>query len=145
MRIILFGLSLLIFSCQGQTQENKNESEPKLPKESEATVTSEPFQDITVDEFQSMMSGENVVILDVRRPDETAEGKIGEALELNVLEEDSFREGLGSLDKEKKYLVYCRSGRRSVIASNIMAEMGFEHIYNLVGGYTAWKDQEEQN
>ncbi len=145
MRIILFGLSLLIFSCQGQTKEDKNESTPQLHAESEGTEASEPFQDISVEEFQNKLSGEDVVVLDVRRPDETAEGKIGDALELNVLEEESFREGLNNLDKGKTYLVYCRSGRRSVTASNIMAEMGFESIYNLVGGYTAWKEHEEKN
>ena len=53
-----------------------------------------------------------------------------------------FREKMDQLDRDKTYLVYCRSGGRSASAGAVMEEMGFTRIYNLVGGYTAWSQSE---
>ncbi len=92
---------------------------------------------VNVADFKAKMQEENTVILDVRTPKETAEGKIAGAIELDV-KANNFKEKVGALDKNKTYLVYCRSGRRSVKACGIMEEMGLEKLYNLEGGYQAW-------
>lgn len=83
------------------------------------------------------MTEEGVVILDVRTPEETADGIIDGAQELDFRADD-FREKLSNLDKDAKYLVYCRSGGRSASACSMMKEMGFENVSNLVGGYQRW-------
>ena len=82
----------------------------------------------------------DIVLLDVRRPDEFEEGHIEGAANINVLEKD-FEEKVSQLDKKKTYLVYCRSGKRSTIAVQKMADLGFNHIYMLEGGYLDWQDQ----
>ena len=84
------------------------------------------------------MTEEGVIILDVRTPGETADGIIEGAQELDFRADD-FREQLSSLDKEAKYLVYCRGGGRSASACSMMKEMGFEDVSNLVGGYQRWQ------
>lgn len=75
-----------------------------------------------------------MVILDVRTPEETAEGMIegAEQLDYNA---DNFEAEIEKLDKEKTYLVYCRSGNRSGKACALMAEKGFKNLYNMKGGY----------
>lgn len=83
------------------------------------------------------MKGKDVVVLDVRTPVEAAAGKIENAKVINVLAED-FEQNIKQLDRDKTYLVYCRSGRRSANACNIMANSGFKKLYNLEGGYNAW-------
>lgn len=83
------------------------------------------------------MSVPGVVVLDVRTPEETAQGKIQGAIELDFRSPD-FAAEVAKLDPEKTYLVYCRSGNRSGKACHLMAEKGFKNLFNLSGGYLAW-------
>jgi len=88
-----------------------------------------------------MKENKNFVLLDVRTPEETEQGKItSEAVEIDFYG-DNFREELLKLDKTKTYIVYCRSGKRSKNSQKIMADEGFEKVYNILGGYMAWEDQ----
>lgn len=80
----------------------------------------------------------DVVLLDVRTPGEVADGKIDGALTINVMG-DSFDEEIAKLDKDKTYVVYCRSGGRSVTASKKMLKAGFNDVINMEGGYSSWK------
>ena len=114
-------LALMTASCQSANSETSTEG----------------FQDLNVVEFKEKMDTRGVVILDVRTPEETAEGKIDGAQELDFRAPD-FQEKLGQLDRDKTYLVYCRSGGRSSSACSMMDEMGFTNVYNLVGGYQGW-------
>lgn len=100
-------------------------------------TTNEGFQDLNVSEFKQKMETSGVVVLDVRTPEETAEGMITGAQELDFRAPD-FQEQLEKLDPDKTYLVYCRSGGRSSSACSMMEEMGFKDVYNLVGGYQRW-------
>jgi rhodanese-related sulfurtransferase len=50
-----------------------------------------------------------------------------------------FREWLAQLDREKTYLVYCRTGHRSGETVNFMKELGFRRVYDLQGGILAWQ------
>jgi len=80
----------------------------------------------------------NLVILDVRTPEETAKGIIPNAIEIDY-KSSEFDTKVETLDKEKTYLVYCRSGRRSVGASKKMIAAGFKDVTNMKGGYSSWK------
>jgi len=75
-------------------------------------------------------------LLDVRNPQETAGGYIPGA---TLIPLDTLRENLGKLDPEKRTVVYCAGGLRSYIAGQILKGHGFEHVYNLTGGFLAWK------
>ncbi|GAG61563.1 unnamed protein product, partial [marine sediment metagenome] len=55
---------------------------------------------------------------------------------------DTFRNNLDKLDKNKMHLIYCRSGRRSENALNIMKELDFREVYNMLGGVVKWKSEE---
>jgi rhodanese-related sulfurtransferase len=78
------------------------------------------------------------VILDVRTPEEFADGYIENAINLDYYSE-TFRDELNKLDKNKKYLIYCRSGNRSGKALAIMAELNFREVYNMLGGIVEWE------
>jgi rhodanese-related sulfurtransferase len=73
-------------------------------------------------------------ILDVRTEKEFLSGAIPGAINLDFYAPD-FAKELDRLDKNKTYLVYCRSGNRSKSALAIMKQLGFEFIYELDGGY----------
>ncbi len=78
------------------------------------------------------------IILDVRTPGEFSESFI-EGAELLNYQSSDFKDKVQELDKNKTYLVYCRSGMRSAASADIMVKMGFENLYNLVGGIMGWE------
>ncbi|MCF7821118.1 MAG: rhodanese-like domain-containing protein [Mariprofundaceae bacterium] len=76
------------------------------------------------------------MFLDVRTPDEYRDGHIQGAVLIPVQE---LGKRLAEVPKDKRVYVYCHSGRRSVIASNMLVKGGFGNIENIEGGIVAWK------
>lgn len=95
------------------------------------------IKNINPSEARKLIETEEVIILDVRAPWEFAEGHIKNAQNLDFTDPD-FSDNLEKLDKTKNYLVYCKTGRRGRMALNIMENMGFNGLYNLMGGYENW-------
>lgn len=79
----------------------------------------------------------NAIILDVRQPEEFAEGHLAQAINLDWLNQTVFINGLAKLNKQKTYYVYCRSGRRSQAAAGKLKAEGFQ-VVDLKGGYLHW-------
>ena len=77
-----------------------------------------------------MTKSTNLVLLDVRTAEEYMSGSLPNSINIDVMDTD-FKTKINILDKNKEYIVYCRSGNRSLIASSIMATNGFLHVYNL--------------
>jgi rhodanese-related sulfurtransferase len=73
------------------------------------------------------------VIIDVRTPEEYADGHIENAINLDYYFK-AFEDELNKLDKNKTYLIYCRSARRSGMALDTMKAVGFTKVYNMLGG-----------
>ena len=69
-------------------------------------------------------------LIDVRTVEEFADGHVQGAHNADV-ESGAFQEFIASLDKEASYSLYCRSGRRSAIAANLMAQAGFTKVTDL--------------
>ena len=88
-------------------------------------------------DFAKTISDKKVVILDVRTAGEFAAGHIANAINIDV-EGMQFDAEMGKLDKRLTYAVYCRSGRRSGIATEKMSLASFTHLYNLTGGIEDW-------
>lgn len=73
------------------------------------------------------------MILDVRTPEEIAEGHLEGAVFADFKSED-FRDKLQELDKAADFVVHCRSGQRSEKAVEIMTELGFTGNLVNAGG-----------
>ncbi|MBE7442745.1 MAG: rhodanese-like domain-containing protein [Flavobacteriales bacterium] len=78
-------------------------------------------------------------ILDVRTPNEWADGTIAGAEKINFYD-DNFAQQIEKLDKTTPVYLYCRSGGRSANAADILKEKGFTKVYNLDGGITSWQN-----
>ena len=91
-------------------------------------------------DFKDKMNGSNVVLLDVRTPEEFAVNPLPRAINIDYLGE-GFWDKIEALDAEKTYLVYCRTGRRSLRTCTLMKNGGFanERVFNLDGGMVAWE------
>lgn len=103
------------------------------------TPEPEEMKNINQEDFKSRMGKPGVFILDVRTPLEINEGKIKGALEIDF-RSTNFKDKIDKLNRDKAYLVYCRSGVRSYEASQLMIDMGFKDVSNLLGGYSQWKE-----
>ncbi len=89
------------------------------------------------DLIQKNQSNPNFVILDVRTPAEYQSGAIAGAIDIDFYAPD-FKTKLNQLDKNKIYLVYCRTANRSGQAAGMMKELKFKEVYDLSGGVVAW-------
>lgn len=81
-----------------------------------------------------------VVIVDVRTPEETAEGMIKGAINIDYKAAD-FEDKIMQLDKNDHYLLYCKSGNRSRKAYSVMKEKGFKYILTMNEGYEDYINQ----
>lgn len=79
----------------------------------------------------------DLVVLDVRTPDEFAEGHLAGAVLVDFHDAD-FADQLAALDPDVPYLVYCRSGSRSGQTLGIMERLGFRSAVDVDGGIIAW-------
>ena len=98
------------------------------------------IKQIDIDEARRMMEKPGTVLLDVREPDEWRQGHISNAigisrgfLELRVEEKVP--------DHKTPIIVQCASGTRSLLAARSLRELGYDNVYNLTGGFNAWKDR----
>ncbi len=78
------------------------------------------------------------IILDVRTAEEYDAVRLIDA-EMLDFHSATFTDALKELDKEKTYLIYCRSRVRSKKILRLMEEMGFEMGYHMLGGILAWQ------
>ena len=92
------------------------------------------FKNITTDELKKVLNNkEDILLLDIRTREEFEEENIEKSVNIplhdllyNIDEIDEF--------KNKKVIVYCRSGHRSITACNLLSMEGFEDLYNLEKG-----------
>lgn len=104
------------------------------------------IQNVTVEEAKKMVGKEDAFILDVRTPSEFNSSRIEGATLISVtnsggssLSPDQLLESrINEVPKDKKILVYCRSGHRSTSASKILVNAGYSQVYNMEGGINAW-------
>ena len=94
---------------------------------------------VSAPEFDKEIKADSVQLLDVRTPQEYAEGHIVGALNINVKSDDFRQTAEKELSKDSTILVYCRSGRRSMDAAEILTRLGYK-VINLKGGIIEWKE-----
>lgn len=100
-------------------------------------TTPKNYEDLNGQTFQSKYQGsDQAQLLDVRTAGEFASGTIPGARNLDVTS-GQLQAALNTLDKNKDYFLFCRSGNRSGSACQLMAQQGFK-VYNLAGGIGAW-------
>ena len=111
-------LLLILYSCSGQAQSGYLLPPNDFKKKVETT--------------------ENPVIVDVRTPEEYSEGHLANAMNMDW-DGDAFHQQIQSLDKNASVFVYCYGGGRSSAAAKELKKQGFKNVYDLKGGFSAWK------
>ena len=121
-KLIFILLAVMLLTACGQAKENVQEA---------------VYMNITAQEAKQIMdTEEGYVILDVRTQEEYDQGHIPGAILIPDSEIEARVEEVLT-DKDQLILVYCRSGRRSKLASEILVELGYTNIKEF-GGIVDW-------
>jgi len=121
--LILFVLTIILTGCVNVDTKNND------PEES-------AYKKISAEDAKDIIDSEDVIVLDVRTPEEYKEGHIESAVLLPV---NDIKDKAGEVltNKDAKILVYCRSGNRSATAAKELIEMGYTDVYDF-GGIMSW-------
>lgn len=140
-RLLVSALALLLGAGVLAACSDDPSADPAAAESADVTTTDDGFTTVTPQEALAIIEGagpgDDLVVLDVRTPEEFAEGHIAGAVNLDV-QDPGFAAGLEDLDPEATYVVICRTGNRSQVASQQMVEAGFRDVRDVEGGMTAW-------
>lgn len=99
--------------------------------------SSQKFQTVDCDAFESGMHQDGIQLVDVRRASEYAEGTLDRAVNIDYLQPDFADQAAAQLSPDREVYVFCRSGHRSANAAKILSRAGFT-VVNMDGGWLAW-------
>lgn len=129
--LLLLSASILaLSSC-----ESKKENTEQVSTSQQVAIT---VVNLNPAEFNEIST--NGIIIDVRTPEEIAEGKIAGALEMDYFL-PSFQSGVNELPKDEEIFIYCAVGSRSREAAEMLLQQGFTKVYHLSGGILAWAQE----
>ncbi len=135
---ILFLLTL--FACKQASEKTSLSNSTSTDPSIEKSMQDAGSKDLELNEFMEAFgkeSKETARLIDLRTPPEFNDGFIKGAVMINFLDDDIDKQ-LSMLDKSKKYFIYCQQGGRSQRCMDKMKVMGFQSVYNLLGGYTGY-------
>lgn len=107
----------------------------------ETKEKNEGYKTVEPSEFANVIKSPDVYLIDVRTADDFKEGHIEGAHLLDVQSPDFLKNAEATLPKDKTIAVYCRTGKRSALASTQLSENGYK-IINLDGGITNWEEND---
>ena len=128
--LLLIGLAT---ACNQSAPQTTAAVSPVPEAPADAPVQSAPTAAINTPRAKELLKQPGTQVLDVRTAPEYMLGHLQPAQNLNV-NDDNFAQQVAKLDTSKTYVVYCRSGKRSSKAADIMYQKGFHHVVNG-GGY----------
>lgn len=119
---------------------SKNESAPKSNSNNKSSQSQElTYKNISGSDAEKIMKDNNdILILDVRSADEYNEGHIVDAINIPVDEVEKRISEIESF-KDKTVLVYCKSGKRSITASEVLVKNGFKDVSNVEDGVSEYE------
>ena len=107
---------------------------------SSGSAEAQVINNVSAVEFNELIVSDEGIVLDVRTLDEVNKGHIKDATNIDYYESD-FISKLDLIRKDVPVYVYCASGGRSSKAVARMQDLGFKKVYNLLGGFGAWKSE----
>jgi rhodanese-related sulfurtransferase len=139
MRLKRFGLALLVLGVLTTVILASGCAAPAVvspPAETQIIKDITPLEAHAL--IQENIDNNDFIILDVRTLEEYDASHIDDSILIDYYSDD-FGDEVSKLDRNKTYLVYCRSGNRSSGARDLMKELGFKEVYNMVGGIVKWE------
>jgi len=145
LRIVYISIAFVASSC---ATIKKSPEQVPLPtaEQNSTTDTTIPannstgkIQNVNSEQFNKLLLLDEVQLVDVRTKEEFQAGHINNASNMDI-KDVSFKSNASKLKKNKPVLVYCRSGKRSTDAAEVLKELGFKKIVSLEGGILSWEE-----
>jgi len=96
--------------------------------------------EISTDDAQKRIESGNVLVLDVREPDEFEQGALPNVLHIPRCHLEAQIESRAT-DRDQEIVVYCAGGVRSAFAAKTLQELGYTNVLSMAGGFGKWKDE----
>jgi rhodanese-related sulfurtransferase len=96
------------------------------------------YELVSYDIYKNKISSKDALVFDIRTTEEFNLGHIKGSININFYDEKLFVKFFKKINKTKPIYIYCRSGNRSKKSSEILKEIGFVKVYDLLGGYKNW-------
>ncbi len=138
--LLILLVAIVLMSCKSTTEQQSTTSEVTQ----EVAIINEAVKTKVFAEKLAAMEGTANVdyyLIDVRTPEEYAEGHLANAKNIDFYE-DGFKDEMATLDADKTMFIYCRSGGRSGKTANMLEGLGFKEVYDLAGGVIGWEKNE---
>ena len=136
----LWVLALLLLTVSGVVSAVGCAEKAESPRHAVTQI----IQDVNAQEAFTLIrenrDNPDFIIIDVRTPEEFAEGHMENTINIDFRSE-TFDSEIGRLDRNKTYLIYCRSGNRSRGALDTMIELNFAEVYHLTVGIVGWVEE----
>lgn len=130
--IVILTLILSIFAVSA-CQTASTESSAKA----QTSAKQNDIKQVSVEQAKAAVDAKDAQFIDVRTAEEYAAGHAPKAVNMPL---DALGNELTKLDKTKPVYVICQTGRRSQKGSEILQKAGFNDVYNIQGGTSAWID-----
>jgi molybdopterin/thiamine biosynthesis adenylyltransferase/rhodanese-related sulfurtransferase len=96
--------------------------------------------EVTPEDAEKRIAAGNVLVLDVREPDEHDQGALPNVLHIPRGHLEAQIEGKAT-DRDQEIVVYCAGGVRSAFAAKTLQELGYTNVLSMIGGFGRWKDE----
>jgi rhodanese-related sulfurtransferase len=126
--MLVFASAMLLAACN---------TAPTPAPDAPAAQSQNLPADIDVATAASLRGRDDVVMLDVRTPEEYAQGHIPG---ITLIPLDQLSNRLAEVPKDKTLVVTCRSGNRSAQAAQLLRQQGYGNVHNMLGGIGAWQN-----
>ena len=130
--VILLILGLIVYITNNTIQKQPNTNRLTTQQ----INTKQDNEHLSWADFQKKAQEKNTVVIDIRTPEEIAQGTLFKNIQNIDYYDPTFEEQVSQLDPTKTYLIYCRSGHRSGNAISLFKKDGL-HVYDLQDGYLA--------
>jgi len=121
--LLLVACVAVLFACKSKTNALGQQSAQ--------------YETVDNQTFSELLLKTNILLVDVRTEKEFAESHLRDALNIDVQKDDFISQAKRLLGKKKWVAVYCRSGRRSAHAAELLVKNGYK-VVNLSGGILGW-------
>jgi rhodanese-related sulfurtransferase len=131
--LIVSGIAvLLLLAACGQAAETQSPASGQVVK----TEAGNPYRNVTAEELKAMMEKKDFFLVDVHIPNQGMLPQLDARIPYNEIADN-----LDKLPPEKsdKIVLTCMTDSMSTIASQTLADLGYTNVYNLKGGFTAWR------
>ena len=130
-------LSLIAFAALLSLPLRADDAKPATPAEAKKLAT---VENVSPDQAEKLMAGSpRLIVIDVRTPDEFAEGHIAGAKNADLLGDD-FEKMIAALPTDRPVIVHCAAGNRSAKAVAKIAALKLPvQIFHLKSGFNGWK------